>query len=475
MKVIEFPFPEWLCQPFGDDHPACSRAELTAWRRAHRAPEGAMQIKGYQTKLEAWDEADSRHDFAIKIVCWACREIAALPIDAEEAYQVTLAWWRSVAGNTRRNRRTDVAELDAIWRYGVGQLVGTNGDTPAPQVESQLSDAEPEPEEESRLLDFAKVGEHGEDIVEGFLVHGRWTAVAAPAKAGKSSFGLWCGLELAAGRDPFDGDPRDPVAVLWLDGELGAVDLKELIQECGHDPLKLVGFHAALSFRLDRPMGAEELFALVERTGAEVVILDGLNAFVNPGASESDDEPWRLLYETTIRGLKRRHVAVLSNDNLGHQGDHPRGSSVKLDKADAIVRLTRREMGGVRLRTTHRRGSGFLVELELAGEGFDGSKPIRYWRALLAGRPPGTNEAMVVLTSLGIPTDWGRDKVRKRLREEIDRVTLARGDPTPFQIRNEPLSAAIAARKTPAARPVPKPVPDLFGSGPGDSSGDRGV
>jgi hypothetical protein len=80
--------------------------------------------------------------------------------------------------------------------------------------------------------------------------------------------------------------------------------------------------------------GAGRLLRWVDRLAARVTVLDGVNGFVDPEATENDDNTWRMFYDRSIRPLKDRGLAVLSNDNMGKDASKgSRRSSVKNDKA----------------------------------------------------------------------------------------------------------------------------------------------
>jgi AAA domain len=305
------------------------------------------------------------------------------------------------------------------------------------------------------LIDWTHVHDPDDDVVEGLVIYGRWLQLVAQAKEGKSSFEAWVALELSEGRDPFDGTQRDPVRVLYCLGEMWKPDLEELIRDCGHDPVRLANFHATEQrMRLDTEIGAGRLLRRVDQLGSQVVILDGLNGFINPEASENDDKTWRPFVDYTADPLRQRGIALVSADNMGKDPARgSRGSSVKNDKADGVVAVKRTD-SGVQLHLTHGRGGAYLTtDLYLDAEGFDRSRPIRYWRAA-GGWPDGTKDAVEVLDQLGVPLDEGRRKVQTRLRDEIARAETVGLDPEPFRIRTLVLAAALRFRK---ANPIGRP------------------
>jgi hypothetical protein len=282
-----------------------------------------------------------------------------------------------------------------------------------------------------------------DDLVEGYVIPGRWTQNIGSAKDGKSSLTMWIAIELSEGRDPFDGTAVEPVSVIYGDGEMGRLDLEALIRSMGHDPVALLNLHCTTARpRLDTTTGAARLLWGVDRHAARLVVLDGLNGFVNPEASENLSETWRTIFDCTVLPLKERGAAILSNDNMGSDPSKgSRGSTAKNDKADGVV-VVKRIDEGVRLTTPFPgRAGAYLDRLELKAEGFDGSKPIRYWREIFAGWPAGTQVAVQVLDRHKIPLDWGRNKAGQALRDAGETVS------------NDALAAAIRYRKTTVIRP----------------------
>ncbi len=270
-------------------------------------------------------------------------------------------------------------------------------------------------------------------LQDGLLFPGRWTALVAPAKTGKSTLALHIAHNLARGREPFTGTPGDPVAVLYLDGEMGVLDVIERLEALGLSPANLDRFHYTdQSVKGDTVQGGAAIVSTAKHLAVALVVLDGMNAFI--GGAEKDDVPWRNLYEQTIAPLKRAGCSVLSTDNTGKDTSlSARGSSVKLDKADAIIELKRKDTG-ITLKTTHTRSTHYLRELHLAMIGADGSEPISY-RETDHQWPAGTREVADLLDTLAVPLSYGRDRARAVLK--------ASG----WSGRDEVLSAALKWRK----------------------------
>jgi hypothetical protein len=264
------------------------------------------------------------------------------------------------------------------------------------------------------LIDWATIHDRPDEIVDGLILPGRWTALAAKAKAGKTTLEMACSVAISEGVDPFDGRPIVPVTVLYVDAEMGRLDLADKLAELGYpDPGALTRWHATdLPPRLDTPAGGDMLVQATRQLGAKVVVIDGINGTVS--GAEKDDLVWRAFYDHTIYPLKRLGVAILTGDNLGKDTTlGPRGSSVKVDKPDGVILLSRTD-DGVKLTTRERRTSAYPSERILTIDGLDGVGPTRY-RHVTHAWPPGTSDAVTVLDRLGVPVNWGRGRARQAL------------------------------------------------------------
>ena len=342
-----------------------------------------------------------------------------------------------------RAHLADSEELDALLEAGTA--LGAEPD-PRPPPKVVVTD-------DDRLypIDWSLLHrDDGEDIVPGLLVPGRWTQMVGAPKSGKSTLLLWTTLQTAHGVHPFDATPLAARRVLWLDGEMGPVDLADLIDGCGYDPELLSTWWAVADQpRLDTPAGAERLTALVGELGVEVLVLDGLNSFLSPGFAEKDDQGWRSLFRLTIAPLKRAGLAIVSSDNLGKDiTKGSRGSSVKTDKADVVYAVTRTN-DGVKLQATHRRTVGFAESVTLAVEGVsdNDNRRIRYARTGGPSWPVGTKDCRAAIEELGLPADAGWPTVDRAFKVEVAKLEAMGGDSSPYRWRKTTVQAAIRWRK----------------------------
>ncbi len=302
-------------------------------------------------------------------------------------------------------------------------------------VFNQIMDGQPAETPLMKLVDWASAFNRPpvDAVVDGYVFPGRWTALVAPAKTGKSTLAMHIGIKLSQGIDPFHGSTQEPIDVLYLDGEMGELDVVERLQALDLTPADLARFHYTdILPKGDTLQGGAAIVSTALGLGAGLVIMDGLNAFVT--GAEKDDTPWRNLFDHTIAPLKRASLPVLSSDNTGKDTTlSARGSSVKLDKADAIIELKRTD-NGLTLTTTHQRSSQYTRRLDLNIDGLDESQPINY-RPAHGAWPAGTARLAAELDRLGVPTKAGRDQARQALK--------AAGATAP----NVVLSAAIRYRK----------------------------
>jgi hypothetical protein len=283
------------------------------------------------------------------------------------------------------------------------------------------ADATNEPALAVELIDWATIHDRPDEIVDGLILPGRWTALAAKAKAGKTTLEMACSVAISEGVDPFDGRPIVPVTVLYVDAEMGRLDLADKLAELGYpDPGALTRWHATdLPPRLDTPAGGDMLVTAARQLSAKVVVIDGINGTVS--GAEKDDLVWRAFYDCTIYPLKRLGIAILTGDNLGKDTTlGPRGSSVKVDKPDGVILLSRTD-DGVKLTTRERRTAAYPSERILVIDGLDGTGTVRF-RHVTHAWPPGTSDAVTILDKLGIPLEWGRGRVRQALAEAGERM-----------------------------------------------------
>lgn len=253
-------------------------------------------------------------------------------------------------------------------------------------------------------------------LVDRLVIPGRWTSIVGPPKAGKSTLLIHLAVSLARGRNPLTDEPTQSVPVVYLDKEMGRIDIIERLKALEVSPSDLGQLHYAdtdIPFG-DALQGGTEIVSKARICGARMVILDGINGFFD--GDENDNEPWRQLFAHTIQPLKQAGIAVVTSHNQGHDSKRPsRGSSVQLDKPDAVIQLKKSADGLIldgRLSRTSELLSG---EMRLTSQGLDGSAPISF-AELARPLPTGTIDLVAKLDELDVPRDATRDVARGALK-----------------------------------------------------------
>ena len=396
------------------------------------------------------------------------------------------------------SRATDHEMFDA--GLIVGDYIDPHSTIPEEHWEQIVADAElgNDPSEQSglELIDWHSLNDMEDPIVMGIAHPGRWTALASKAKQGKTALLVNVTLWIAQGLDPFDRTRQEPVTTLYIDAEVGALELVDRIADNQLDVDQLGPWHATDNPTImDTLEGGERVLNVATALGAAVVVIDGINGVVN--GKENDDTTWRDLYRYTIAPLKRAGIAVVTGDNLGKSENGPRGSSVKMDKADAIVELHRTDVG-LKLTTTHRRNRTYPKEWFLSVEGLadDDARAVRY-RHTATTWPEGSERVADLLDRLDVPLDWGKKKAReaikaagetaardtvlnaairyRRTQELTGRHPSKNAGTTPGTTFREPPSGTTFS-ETPENRHLPgwEPPPGTSGNHPKNHSGTRG-
>lgn len=397
--------------------------------------DGSITLETSYTRSEWWRDGDiaagKRHGAFVAAAGW-CRQMG---LERGEAVPVMRDVFARCTDDGTYTLTDALGQLDDIYRrYEGGDVLGARKSHDPLNVDNTEDDTHVSIE----LIDWSTIHDRPDEIVSGFIIPGRWTALAAPAKAGKSLLLLYVTVAVSQGCDPFDGTTIAPVTTLYVDAEMGRHDLAERLTDLGVDPVTLDRWHATdMPPRLGTPEGGAALVVAAQQLGAGVVVIDGINGTVD--GAENDDTTWRPFYDYTVSPLKRLGVAVITGDNLGKDKTlGPRGSSVKIDKPDAVLSLSRTD-DGVRLAATHRRTSAYPDQRHLRIEGVHDTRVVRY-RDVEGSWPSGTEAAAKLLDALGVPVEHGRTKARRALTDAGEAMS------------NTTLTAAIRWRQRHADR-----------------------
>ena len=195
-------------------------------------------------------------------------------------------------------------------------------------------------------MDFAAE----EWLIEPLIPVARLVSIFAPAKQGKSLVVLEAVACAASGRPVFGMAPTEPVTTLYCDYEMTPADLHERLADMGFGPSDDLSRLHYLSLPsippLDTPEGGAFLVALVEATGARLVVIDTTSRVIS--GKENDADTVTALARNSLFPLKARGVAVARLDHEGKDSERgARGSSAKRDDVDVQWRLKRTDDGVV--------------------------------------------------------------------------------------------------------------------------------
>jgi len=196
-----------------------------------------------------------------------------------------------------------------------------------------------------------------EYVLEPFLPAGRTTTVVSPPKLGKSLLGLEIAAAVATGKAMWGREVQQRY-VMYLDQEMGEVDLRERLRDMGYGPdddLSRLRYYLHQPWPLlDTEAGGITLLNTVEDCGAEVVIIDTQSKMLE--GDENDAGTMTRFFRFTLGPLKAKGSTVLLFDHVGRDaGKGPRGSSQKPADVDAVWHLGSRSKTGLTLKRTHNR------------------------------------------------------------------------------------------------------------------------
>ena len=181
-------------------------------------------------------------------------------------------------------------------------------------------------------------------IVEPILPARRLVAVYSPPKVGKSLLMLELAVAIARGTEVLGTTPERPYRVLYVDFENDPkVDTRDRLKAMGYGPDDLANL-IVLSFpsmaALDTAAGAEELLAVAEVYGCEVIVIDTVSRAIK--GEENENDTWLNFYRHTGLSVKQAGLALIRLDHTGKdEAKGQRGGSAKSGDVDAVWRLSR--------------------------------------------------------------------------------------------------------------------------------------
>jgi len=204
---------------------------------------------------------------------------------------------------------------------------------------------------------WADVNETVEYVLDPFLPLGRTTTVASQPKLGKSLFGLEIAAVVATGGYMW-GKNVTQRQVSYLDQEMSQADLRERLRDMGYssqDDLSALHYYLQEPWPpLDTAAGGAMLLDAIQRTGAELLVIDTQSKVVE--GDENDAGTMTRFFKYTLGPLKVLGVTVLLFDHLGRVASKgARGSSQKPADVDAVWTMTRRAEDKLTLTRSHNR------------------------------------------------------------------------------------------------------------------------
>ncbi|MFO8075714.1 MAG: AAA family ATPase [Egibacteraceae bacterium] len=443
------------------------------------APDGPP-CTAMTNKLEGWvarlGSGEARHDVArdgslalVRLAEYGHRGLTDALEALRGAFTAAIAGDRDVAREWREMVVGAVGKVQATPTPD-GERGCRCGDEPTPvttlpDVEAGDRSVDTDPGVDPYpALDWHALWDAGVDdvdwVVDGLVEAGRAAAIYAPGKTGKSLVLLELAAAVASGR-PFAGlDVPRPRVVVYIDMEMSPGDVIERCKMLGYTPgdlARLRYYSLPMLPALDTDAGGQHLEWIVQRDGADLVVIDTVARSV--AGPEDEADTFRDYYRHTGQRLKAAGVAVWRADHAGKDATKgQRGSSAKADDVDAVWKLTAHGHGRLALKCDRRRTMHGLDALTL--ERTDAGT-LRRTDGPTVQYQEHLDEIVAALDAADVPLDWGRDRAAKAIR--------ARG----VGVRNEIVAAALSMRRQrdgddaeAVAAPVPEPVPD-------DEAGDR--
>lgn len=277
------------------------------------------------------------------------------------------------------------------------------------------------------MIAFSSQPEDVQWLVPDFIEEGTLNAIYSAPGIGKSLLALEVAVEIV----------RSGKVVVYVDQENRISDTVERLTSFGVRPeeldrLLLYSFPSLPP--LDSLAGGIHLLSLAEESECSLIILDTLSRMVEGAENESDT--YLSLYRNTLAPLKGKGIATLRLDHSGkNENARQRGSSSKEGDIDTLFHLRREEDNLFSMECEKSRSGhvpyGQLINLQREYD------PLRHTWNVRVDIPVSKLTAIIrQLDGLSIPTTWGRDRVRKTLK-----------DNKVVGVRNDMLGAAITERR----------------------------
>lgn len=288
---------------------------------------------------------------------------------------------------------------------------------------------------------FERLPEDVDWLVPDFLVRGSLYSVVSVAKQGKSLLMQDTAAALASGRPALGHPAQEPIHVLYVDHENSRDDLVERMGDMGYGPDDLANLHY-LSFPtmppLDRADGGQDLAAVADHYGAELVIIDTIARVV--AGEENSADTYRNFYRHTLLPLKAARRTVVRLDHRGKDANAgARGSSAKNDDVDVVWNLSQQPGPNgeafVSLKLERQRGNAHPDMIRVLRDINPRLRHEAKPAPLTLDEEQRIRNCIDAMNRLGLALDIGARKARTALRL------------SGYKVRNEVVAAAVRARK----------------------------
>jgi hypothetical protein len=414
----------------------------------------------------------SRHDTMQHCLIWAMEHVRAGVAAAQPTIDLFAKAWVRVMDDPRRGELSShgrTTEFDAMVRHAVGKAnakttdelhkyhddaAGITMNVPSDDPPALVTEQE-EPSLLPRPIDWAEFATRDSGIrrwlVDHFWPVGRALALWAPAKLGKSELALWIALKLATGRDPWNGDPIEPIDIGYFDFEMSEEDLDERLAgfDVDLDTLGHLHYWALPAIHaLDTEDGGKELASLAVEFGCQALVVDTF--FASTKGEENESTTVHDFSRYTATRLKQLGIAYLRTDHAGHNTRRERGSSAKRGDIDVAWGLKRVQDGeSVVLDCAGSSRLGWVGPSLTVDRVIDADGIVSYQMPVRIGWPSAVFAKAAQLDAIGFPLDKGR-------RAAISALKLAGIRPG----HNPTLDDALEYRRGTCAQGVPKSVPN---------------
>ena len=344
-----FPYPDWLSE-YGGKTDVATKEEVIAFANEHPGPGSRPnKLDSIRAACDGWDprhEGDprrGRHPFAIWVTTAAAEDALDGYYGFAEAVLIIKDWWRKVTPPDRHGR-----EFDGIVTWAVGKAWANAGVAPSPTDDetqdeapslSLVDDITPDIGDLARFVDFGSLWDATDEtvwLVERFWEAQRSVLLYAKWGTGKSELALYVAAHLALGIDPFTGDDREPIRVLYLDYEMNESDLRRQLSNFGFGPDQDWSYlHYAIYPSLpalNTKQGAVALERLLDAIEPDAIVVDTYSS-----ASEGDEnspEATANFNRYVLQTCHRRQVALMyldhpgKNEKLGAMGGTRKNTQV---------------------------------------------------------------------------------------------------------------------------------------------------